>query len=244
MRRLAAVLLLLLLSTSALAEAPTGVALLARLADGGDADAQYGIGTYYMEHHSSDRELVQARDWLLLAARQEHVHAMHRLGLALAEFDVIRDESAALDWVRNAAEAGLQDAQGTLGQFLFEGVGAQGPDCAGAAQWLSRADDLGHGDASSDLVWVLATCPEESQRDGSRALRLAFHLVYQHDLKNSDLMDKLAAAYAAAGDFLSAEIAQQEAIDLASLADTVRLHRRLEAYRAREPWVHRAGEPY
>ena len=127
--------------------------------------------------------------------------------------------------------------------FFFEGVGSQ-PDCEAAVHWLEQARALGDQVAENNLVWVLATCPNPEHRDGSRALRLAFDQVYRRGLKSANQMDNLAAAYAAAGDFLSAEVAQREAIEMAedeSAREIYQTH--LDAYLERRAWVDRAGEP-
>ncbi len=217
---------------------PAGVTLLTQLADRGDADAQYGLGTWYMENHASQSELEQARDWLLQAARQQHVHAMFRLGVMLNRFDSLRDEGQSMSWVRGAAEAGLADAQALFGMYLFQGLDGSTPDCDAAVGWLEKADAVGHETAQSNLVWVLATCPVENQRDGSRALRLAFDQVYRQGMKTANQMDNLAAAYAAAGDFLSAEVAQREALAIEQDPEVRAIFQEhLDSYLKREAWV-------
>ena len=83
-------------------ELAPNVALLAKLADSGDADAQYGLGSYYLQHGESENDVRRAYEWLLRAARQQHVHAMFRVGVMLRQFDSIRDDGQALKWVRHA----------------------------------------------------------------------------------------------------------------------------------------------
>lgn len=220
------------------------VALLKQLADAGDADAQYGLGTYYLRRQASDSDLLRARDLLSEAARQQHVHAMHRLGVLLNQFDATRDQGLALRWVRAAAEQGLAEAQATLGLYYFDGVGLEQRDCLAAADWLTRAHELGHDEAESNLVWVLATCPDDAGRDGSRALRIAFDQIYRRGMKSANQMDNLAAAYAAAGDFISAEVAQAEAIELADSPEVRWIFRQhLQSYQRREVWRDRSGLP-
>ncbi|MDJ0657717.1 MAG: hypothetical protein QNJ40_26395 [Xanthomonadales bacterium] len=219
------------------AEVRSSLQLLHKLAAQGDADAQYGLGTWYARNHMNDLELSMARDWLIRAARQQHVHAMFRLGVLLASVDSIRNDAQAIDWVSAAADAGLVEAVGEMGMFHFEGFGHLERDCGKATELLERAYGAGDDRAESNLVWVLSTCPEQKHRDGSRALRMAFELVYRKGEKTANTMDNLAAAYAEAGDFLSAEEAQREAIEMAE-SDEVRavfeLH--LESYLQREAW--------
>ncbi len=221
-----------------LAQVPNGVVVLTQLADSGDADAQYGLGTWYINNHGSGEDLSKARDWLLQAARQQHVYAMYQLGVMLNQYDEVRDEAQALDWIRSAADEGLADAQATYGMYLFQGLNGASPNCAEAVTWLEKADLVGHPIARSNLVWVLATCPDDEHRDGSRALRMGFDQVYRQGLDSANQLDNLAAAYAAAGDYLSAEVVQNRAIAMESDAQVLAIFRRhLESYRARRPWL-------
>lgn len=242
---LASLMVSLLLATpGANGEVPNGVRVLTQLADGGDADAQYGLGTWYLENHDTVSDLEQARDWLLQAARQQHVHAMFRLGVVLSQFDDVRDETQALDWTRSAAEAGLADAQASLGMYLFQGMAGTGADCDSAVKWLEKADAVDHPLARSNLVWVLATCPDPRGRDGSRALRMAFDQVYRRGLKSANQMDNLAAAYAAAGDFLSAEVAVDEAIAMETDEAVLAIFKRhRDSYLARKVWLEIPDRP-
>ena len=223
--------------TAAGGEVRSSLQLLHKLASQGDADAQYGLGTWYARNHVSDVELDMARDWLIRAARQQHVHAMFRLGVMLASLDSIRNEDQAIEWVSAAAEMGLVEAVGEMGMFHFEGFGHLERDCGLAAELLEQAYDSGDERAESNLVWVLSTCPDEEYRNGSRALRMAFELVYRKGEKTANSMDNLAAAYAEAGDFLSAEVAQREAMEMAE-SDEVRavFEAHLESYVRREAW--------
>ncbi|MFK7956212.1 MAG: tetratricopeptide repeat protein [Lysobacterales bacterium] len=229
----------LMVSAFSLAQAqvPNGVVVLTQLADSGDADAQYGLGTWYINNQGSGADLAKARDWLLQAARQQHVHAMYRLGVMLNQYDELRDEAQALDWTRSAADAGLADAQATYAMFLFQGLGGAPPNCVDAVSWLEKAGSVGHQIAQSNLVWVLATCPEERHRDGSRALRIGFDQVYRQGLDSANQLDNLAAAYAAAGDYLSAEAVQKHAMAQETDERVLAIFQsHLESYQARRPW--------
>ncbi|MGH8023520.1 MAG: tetratricopeptide repeat protein, partial [Limisphaerales bacterium] len=72
--------------------------------------------------------------------------------------------------------------------------------------------------ALNNLAWVLATCPDESVRDGRRAVQYAERACRLTDFKQSGTINTLAAAYAEVGRFPDAIGAVQTAIELASAA--------------------------
>ncbi|HUU95678.1 MAG TPA: hypothetical protein VM487_08050, partial [Phycisphaerae bacterium] len=90
-------------------------------------------------------------------------------------------------------------------------------------------------------AWLLATCPDDSIRDGSRALQLA-RAAGQRTSKNARLCDTLAAALAELGDFQQAVQQATEAVRLAEKSGQPelarRIARRLEGYRAGRPYRH------
>jgi tetratricopeptide (TPR) repeat protein len=93
----------------------------------------------------------------------------------------------------------------------------------------------------SGLAWILASDPDEDMRDPDEAIRLAEHAAELTERKNGAVLDLLAAAYAAAGQFERAVATAEEALDLASasqadrLADVIRA--RLELYRQGTPFL-------
>lgn len=91
--------------------------------------------------------------------------------------------------------------------------------------------------AQSQWAWLLATCPSNEVRNGSRALALAKPLVTVVGPKSPRALDILAAAYAETGDFSNAVTTVMHAIALTpdqSSSDS--LVRRLTRYRAQKPW--------
>lgn len=69
--------------------------------------------------------------------------------------------------------------------------------------------------ALNNLAWVLATCPDDSVRNGNEAVRYAQRACSLTDFKQSGMVNTLAAAYAEAGRFPDAIATAQTAIALA-----------------------------
>lgn len=65
--------------------------------------------------------------------------------------------------------------------------------------------------AVNEAAWFLATSPDDSVRDGTRAVALLLPLV-ERSKRHPRVLDSLAAAYAASGEFEKAVATQQEAV--------------------------------
>jgi tetratricopeptide (TPR) repeat protein len=93
-------------------------------------------------------------------------------------------------------------------------------------------------DVKQSLAWILATCPAEKLRDPKRAKQLAEAECQRSEWKDGSIIDTLAAAHAAAGDFQKAVELQQQA---AALTNDPKLkaecEKRLELYRNGKPYI-------
>jgi tetratricopeptide (TPR) repeat protein len=91
----------------------------------------------------------------------------------------------------------------------------------------------------NDLAWVLATAADANLRNPSEAVRLANRACELTQHARPELLDTLAAAYAAAGEFAKATEIGEKALGLAGdneeMARSIRKH--LERYRANEPYI-------
>jgi len=91
------------------------------------------------------------------------------------------------------------------------------------------------------LAWVLATAPDVSQRKGPEAVQWAIKACAATGHKNPVLLDTLAAAHAAAGNFTEAEKIELDAIKLANnIGQTsfISVYRkRLILYEKKQPYV-------
>ena len=108
-------------------------------------------------------------------------------------------------------------------------------------------------EAALQLAWLLATCPEEEERDGQEAVhyaRLAERTAEEamstaagkqrYRRLRPRITDTLAAAYAEAGDFETAQDLAQQAykqyLDLQRNEEADRAHERLKMYRRHETY--------
>jgi tetratricopeptide (TPR) repeat protein len=87
----------------------------------------------------------------------------------------------------------------------------------------------------SALAWVLATCPAEGIRDGSRAVELAQRACELTNWKDA-VLDTLAAASAESGQFDRASEWEREAVSLAGEKETKEYRERLDLYGNRKPY--------
>lgn len=94
----------------------------------------------------------------------------------------------------------------------------------------------------NNLAELLATSPNEADRDGARAVELAKRAIALADQvklpesARANLLDTLAAAQAEAGDFGAAVKTQREAIEKAPEGMRGEMRKRLEAYEAAKAW--------
>jgi tetratricopeptide (TPR) repeat protein len=76
--------------------------------------------------------------------------------------------------------------------------------------------DPKHVMAQNNLAWLLATCPDNSLRNGQKAVELAQQAVQLSGGKSPEILDTLAAAYAEAGSFPEAIETARQASDLST----------------------------
>jgi tetratricopeptide (TPR) repeat protein len=105
------------------------------------------------------------------------------------------------------------EARNTLGTALIQ----QGHVREALDQWQEAlALQPENGNAASNLAWVFATCPEDSIRDGTRAVELAEKAFRISGGKIPMIYRVLAAAYAESGRFVDAIETVQRGAELAT----------------------------
>ncbi|MDC0935920.1 tetratricopeptide repeat protein [Pirellulales bacterium] len=128
-----------------------------------------------------------------------------------------------------------------LGDALFE----QGDSPAAQEQFetalAANPNDL---EVANAMAWLLATTPDDSVRNGARAVALAERVCRETGFSSSICMDTLAAAYAEAGRFDEAVSTATKATELAKSAGkeelAAKFGARREMYRAKQPY--RSGQ--
>ena len=133
-------------------------------------------------------------------------------------------------------EPGNVEARNTLGTALIQ----QGHVKEAINQWqdaLARQPD--NGNAASNLAWVFATCPEDSIRNGARAVELGEKAVRISAGKIPMIHRVLAAAYAESGRFADAIETAQRGSELAAAQGNPGLAAELES----NVVLYRSGTP-
>jgi Flp pilus assembly protein TadD len=88
--------------------------------------------------------------------------------------------------------------------------------------------------ALRNLAWLISTSPDVSPRDAKRAIKLAQRACELTGWRNADLLQTLAAAYSASGDFGKAIRTQRQV--LALLGDPETVSARLDLYIEHKPY--------
>ena len=97
---------------------------------------------------------------------------------------------------------------------------------------MSKTDPV----CRAGAAWVYATSTEPQIRNGSRAVAFATEAAKLSGWKDDTVLDVLAAGYAEAGDFKSAQKWEEKAILLGSAQDVPYYQRRLLNYQTGKPW--------
>ena len=141
---------------------PAAVTIWTPLAAKGDADAAFNLGQAYRLGKGVPIDLARAQRYLEQAARKGHVDAATTLGVLLFQNG---NRTAAMRWLKKAAEAGEERAMLLYGTALFNGDGvARDPILAYA--FVSRAAAKGLGAAQSTLADLDQTIPSAQREKG------------------------------------------------------------------------------
>jgi hypothetical protein len=198
----------------------------------GNYVAHYGLAGVQAERGRLAEAQAQLR--LALAANPDWTLAWDRL--ALLELHQGRPESA-LALYRQLLAARPGDAALQLGaaaSALGAGLDAEALAYAREAARLAG----GWREPAHQLAWLLATLPDPALRDPAESLRLADALLAAAPAREPALLDLLAAAHAASGDFAAARAhadeARRGAEQRGDVAQARAIGARLAAYAAGE----------
>ena len=127
-----------------------------KLAEQGDARAQYTLGFMYAKGKGVPEDYAEAMKWYRKAAEQGDPNAQDALGWMYAEGKgVAKDYAEAMRWYRKAAEQGYARAQYTLGFMYANGEGVAKDD-AEAVKWFRKAAEQGYARAQDALGFMYA----------------------------------------------------------------------------------------
>lgn len=148
------------------------------LAEQGDADAQYEVGTLYAEGKGVAASDIIAATWFQRAAEQGVAGAQYNLAVSFAEgLGVRKDDALAAKWFRRAADQGMAYAQLNLGLMYAAGRGVP-KDNIESVRWLELAIfGLPPGGARSDAAKALKGAADQLSDEDllkARTLQRAF----------------------------------------------------------------------
>jgi localization factor PodJL len=133
------------------------IAGLQKVAQSGNAKAQYELATAYATGHGAQRDLHLAVQWYEKAAQAGLAPAQYRLGSLYEKgLGVTRNANQAMVWYRKAADKGNVRAMHNLAVLTAEGGENGKPDYANAAQWFRKAAEYGVKDSQFNVAILLA----------------------------------------------------------------------------------------
>lgn len=218
---------------------PTALAKITAAANLGYVHGQMILGY----KHYNEPNFEKAQYWFQRAASADDADSQYVLfymnynGLGIAVND-----KAARKWLMLAVDNGSPQAMYGLARAYHYGNPRFDieKNVVRAYELFRKSHEMGHTRAANELAWFMATSPDQTMRDGTRAVKIMEAALSQMP-RNDGWVDTLAAAYAEIGDFDQAIKYQEEAIQLAE--DTTKpndipanLHERLKAYQEKRPW--------
>jgi len=174
------------------------------------AEACNGFGVAFFRLGRTEEAVAQFRE----ALRIKPAYATAHNGLGVALFQLGRADEAIAEY-REAVR--INPSYAEAGYNLGNVLSQQGREQE-AMGYLQEALNLQPANAAfqNSLALLLATAPEDSLRDGARAMELAVKANQASGGNDPGILRTLAAAYAEAGDFARAVETAQRALVLAN----------------------------
>jgi flagellar biosynthesis GTPase FlhF len=153
-RFIALMLLTLILTVSTMAQADGLFDFQMKLAQKGNAEAQFKVGEMYETGFGVKEDKAQALSWITKAADQGHETA----GFKLLYWDIEKNginnnNKAKLESLRTKAKEGNPQAQYYVGKMYSRGVGEK-RDANKAISWLNKAALVGVLEAEREVAMV------------------------------------------------------------------------------------------
>ena len=196
--------------------------------------AENNLGIIFLEKGQLDEAISRLQAAIDL--RPENGPAHNNLAKALLQKGRLAE---AMVHYRKFSEIEPQnvEARNILGTALIQ----QGHVKEAIEQWQEAlAIEPENGNAANNLAWVFATCPQDSIRDGPRAIELAEKALRVSGGKIPMIFRVLAAAYAENGRFDEAIETAQRGADLANSQENLTLATDLQNNIA----LYQSGKPF
>ena len=151
------------------------LALLAPLAERGDAVAQLKLGIIFSRGKTGAPDPVAALEWFTRAAEQGQVEAQFELGRIYRDgLGTRADGDAAVSWLQRAAEKGAPHALNALGE-LYLGHQNVPQDFAVARSWFLRGAQAGNSPSMHNLgvIYALGLGVTQDEIEALKWLELA-----------------------------------------------------------------------
>ena len=134
-----------------------------RLADDGNAEAQFELAWAYDNGRTVVEDKQQAIFWYYQAASRGHANAQFNLGVlyAIGAVDATHNYKSAVEWFQRAAEQSYPSAQYQLANMYQHGLGVERSD-ERAREWFVKAADLGNMKAMIELGNMTASSEPET----------------------------------------------------------------------------------
>jgi TPR repeat protein len=189
-----------------------GLKLLSNLADFGIGAASRRLAELSIEGKLVPKDLKNARRVLTASAERSDVESQSMLGyhLLTGTFGKV-DEREGQKWLERALAEEDVGAAVTYTQWLFWTKKTPEARKHAIDLWKQSEAWSGGGDTIlNNYAWALCTVDDAAWRNGAEGLVAALKM----DSTSFGDIDTVAACHAAAGDFASAKVQQQKAIDL------------------------------
>jgi tetratricopeptide (TPR) repeat protein len=198
------------------------------------APAHYNLGTAYLRQGKTALAVPELETALTL--RPDDLGTQSRL------IDALLQSSNFVEAVKYAEKFANADPTDAHARFNLGWVHEQARQPVEALDSYREAVRLAPNtpECLNAYAWTLATSPRADLRDGAQAVQIARRACDLTRMKNAQMLDTLAAAYAEAGRFDEAVKTTEQMRDIATSAgDTNSIAmaaRRLELYRAKKPY--------
>ena len=144
-----------------------------KLAEQGNAEAQYKVGEMYESGKGPGKDLNAAREWYDKAAKQGHKKAQYRLLYIDISKNGLTDTSKnQFSTLRTEANTGNPDAQYFLGKMYASGVGVP-KNLEDAQTWLKKATFNGVPEAEHEAIAVDEELARVQERETKRKAEAA-----------------------------------------------------------------------